>query len=225
MNGIHDLGGMHGMGPVVREEHEPWFHTEWERRAFAITLAAGFLGTWNLDQSRYARELMPPADYLASTYYEHWLFGLEVLLVETGLVKREEIEARTSGGATAVATPRDPTLRVLKAADVARVLRTGGKARVDADVPARFKVRDPVIARNVHPIGHTRVPRYVRGRRGVIDRDHGVFVFPDTHAMAQDPKPQHVYSIRFAARALWGPAAASRDSVYVDLWDDYLDPA
>lgn len=225
MNGIHDLGGMHGMGPVEREEHEPWFHTEWERRAFAITLAAGFLGEWNLDQSRYARELMPPADYLASTYYEHWLFGLETLLAAHRLVTREEIEARMSGATTAVSKPKDPTLRVLGSADVAKVLRTGGKARVAVEAPARFTVDDAVVARNVHPAGHTRMPRYVRGRRGVIDRDHGVFIFPDTHAMSQDPKPQHVYSVRFAARELWGPEASPRDSVYVDLWDDYLDRA
>jgi nitrile hydratase subunit beta len=94
MNGVHDLGGMHGMGPIVREPDEPVFHHEWERRAFAITLAAGFLGEWNIDMGRYAREQMPPAEYLATTYYEHWLFGLEQLLVERGLLSREEIDVR-----------------------------------------------------------------------------------------------------------------------------------
>jgi nitrile hydratase len=96
MNGIHDLGGMHGMGPIEREPDEPVFHHEWERRAFAITLAAGFLGEWNIDTGRHAREQMPPAEYLATTYYEHWLFGLERLLVERGLLSRAEIDARVA---------------------------------------------------------------------------------------------------------------------------------
>jgi nitrile hydratase len=96
MNGAHDMGGMHGMGPIVREENEPVFHHEWERRAFAITMAAGFLGEWNIDMTRYARENMPPADYLGSTYYEHWLFGLEWLLAQRGLVTRAEIDARVA---------------------------------------------------------------------------------------------------------------------------------
>jgi nitrile hydratase len=96
VNGIHDMGGMHGMGPIVREEHEPVFHHEWERRAFAITMAAGFLGEWNIDMSRYAREQMPPAEYLASSYYEHWLWGLERLLVEKGLLTQAEIDARVA---------------------------------------------------------------------------------------------------------------------------------
>jgi nitrile hydratase len=94
MNGAHDMGGMHGLGPIVREDPEPWFHEEWERRAFALTLAAGFLGKWNLDMSRYAREQMPAAEYLATSYYEHWLWGLERLLVDKGLLTREEIDAR-----------------------------------------------------------------------------------------------------------------------------------
>ena len=96
MNGIHDMGGMHGLGPIVREADEPVFHAAWERRAFAITMAAGFLGEWNIDMSRHARELMPPAEYLASSYYEHWLWGLEHLLVEKGLLTVEEIEARVA---------------------------------------------------------------------------------------------------------------------------------
>jgi nitrile hydratase len=225
MNGIHDLGGMHGLGPVVAEVDEPAFHEEWERRAFAITLGAGFLGAWNLDESRYAREQMAPATYLATTYYEHWLFGLEQLLAKYALVGADEVEARLADRPTPMVRPPDPALRVLKAADVDRVLRKGGKARVDADVPPRFTPGDRVVARNVHPIGHTRLPRYVRGRQGVIDRDHGVFIFPDTHAMRHDPNPQHVYSVRFTAQELWGPAASARDRVHVDLWDDYLVPA
>jgi nitrile hydratase subunit beta len=218
MNGIHDLGGMHGMGPVGIERDEPVFHTPWEARAFALTLACGFLGRWSIDMGRYAREQMPPAEYLATTYYEHWLFGLEKLLVEQGLADADELATGRARGAA-------DGLHAVRAADVARLLRNRRAARVDADVAPKFRAGDRVVARNDHPAGHTRLPRYARGRRGVIDRDHGVFIFADTNAMRREPKPQHCYSVRFAARELWGPAASARDSVYVDLWDDHLDPA
>ena len=218
MNGIHDMGGMHGLGPIAREEREPVFHYEWERRAFALTVAAGFSGEWNIDMARHARERIPPARYLASSYYEKWLLGLELLLLEKGLVTRDEIETGRRHG---MASPK----RILKAADVGRVLLKGGPARLPDSVPPRFKPGDRVVARNLNPVGHTRLPRYVRGKRGAIDRDYGVFIFPDTHAMGQGKKPQHLYSVRFAARDLWGPEASPHDAVYVDLWDDHLDSA
>jgi nitrile hydratase len=116
-------------------------------------------------------------------------------------------------------------MRVLEAGSVEKVLRTGGSARVDREIPPRFRPGDRVRARTINPVGHTRLPRYARAREGVIDRDHGVFVFPDTHAAGQGAKPQRVYSVRFAARDLWGAGASPRDAVYIDLWDDYLDPA
>ena len=224
MNGVHDMGGTHGLGPVEPEPNEPVFHYEWERRAFAITLASGFLGKWNLDMSRFARERMPGPEYLATTYYEHWLWGLEQLLVEKGLLTREEIAAREAGRALPVTPPPEP-LRALPAAEVGETLRRGGAHRVNVDVPPRFTVGDPVVARNMHPLGHTRLPRYARGKRGVVDRDYGVHVFPDAHASGLGKKPQHVYSVRFAAQELWGPEASARDAIYIDLWDDYLDPA
>ncbi len=115
--------------------------------------------------------------------------------------------------------------RVLRAADVGKVLLKGGPARLADDVPPRFKAGDRVVARNLNPTGHTRLPRYARGKRGIVDRDHGVFVFPDAHAMGQGKKPQHCYSVRFTTRELWGPQASPRDVVYIDLWDDHLDPA
>jgi nitrile hydratase len=230
MNGVHDMGGMHGMGPVVAEKSEPVFHHEWERRAFALTVATGFLGKWNIDMSRYAREQMPPAEYLATSYYEHWLWGLEKLLEDAELLTRAEIDARLRAAerpaaATLGTRPVSRGVRVLKAPDVERVLRSRKTARVDADVPPRFKVGDAVVTRNIHPIGHTRLPRYARGKRGVIAEDHSVWVFPDTHAAEQDPKPQHCYSVRFTARELWGAQGGCRDRIYIDLFDDYLDPA
>jgi len=221
VNGVHDLGGMHGFGPVEREADEPVFHAEWERRAFALTLAMGAWGRWSLDMARHSRERMPPHEYLAAGYYERWLWGLETLLVEHGFLSREELDRRAERPRTA--RPIEPG--ALRAADVPRLLGNRRAARLDDPVAPRFRAGDRVVARNLHPAGHTRLPRYVRGRQGVVDRDHGVFIFPDTHAAGLGRKPQHVYSVRFAARELWGPEAPPRDAVYADLWDDYLDPA
>jgi nitrile hydratase beta subunit len=218
MNGAHDLGGMHGFGPVEIEKNEAVFHLPWEKRAFALTLASGFHGKWNLDMSRYAREQMPPAEYLATTYYEHWLFGLQKLLVEQELITANEL-------LTGRAETRKSAARAVRAAEVEPLLRKRRAARLDDDVPPRFQAGDRVVARNIHPTGHTRLPRYARGRCGAIDRDHGVFIFADTHAMSRDRKPQHCYSVRFAARELWGPTVSACDSVFIDLWDDHLDPA
>jgi nitrile hydratase len=226
MNGVHDLGGMHGFGPVVIEPDEPVFHTEWERWTFALTLAMGAWRRWNLDMSRHAREQMPPAEYLATSYYEHWLWGLERLLERHGFLTPADLDRRVREGVDpdrpGVVEPLAGTLRV---DGVPRLLRNRRAARLDDPVPPKFKKGDEVVARSMNPPGHTRVPRYVRGRRGVIDRDHGVFIFPDTHAAGLGRKPQHVYSVRFAARELWGSDGHPRDAVYVDLWDDYLDPA
>mgnify|MGYP001488426165 CR=1 FL=1 len=218
MNGVHDMGGMHGMGPVEIEKDEPVFHAEWEAHTYALTIACGSHRKWNIDMSRHSRERMPPADYLAATYYERWLFGLRTLLVEQGLVTARELE---TGRARGHADPAG----VLRAAQVKDFLANRIRARVDVEAAPRFRAGQSVVARNSHPAGHTRLPRYARGRRGVIDRDYGVFIFPDTNAMTRERKPQHLYGVRFAARELWGPAASARDSVYVNLWDDHLDPA
>jgi nitrile hydratase beta subunit len=223
VNGVHDMGGMHGLGPLEIEPEEPWFHHEWERRAFALTLAAGFLGEWNIDMTRHARERMPGAEYLAATYYEKWLWGLERLLVERGLVPPTELDARLQDAGAPVRRTGHP--RVLTAQNVEPLLKKGGTARVNQTTPARFAPGDRVVARNINPTGHTRLPRYARGRAGIVDRDHGVFVFADSHAMDQGPQPQHLYSVRFAARELWGLEAGKRDAVYVDLWDAHLDAA
>jgi nitrile hydratase len=224
MNGVHDLGGMHGFGPVVLEPDEPVFHAEWERRAFALTVAMGGWRRWNLDMSRDSREQMPPAEYLATSYYEHWLWGLERLLERHGFLSRAEIDRQVKQGLSREPNAAQPQTGALRREDVPRLLRNRRAARLDDPVPPKLKAGDEVLARNVNPTGHTRIPRYVRGRRGVIDRDHGVFVFPDTHAAGLGPKPQHVYSVRFTAAELWGPDGHARDAVYVDLWDDYLDP-
>ena len=224
MNGAHDLGGMHGFGPVVAEPDEPVFHAPWERRALGLVLAMGAWRRWNLDMSRSAREQMPPAAYLATSYYEHWLFGLLRLLGEHGFVTPEELE-RVQRGEPGASGPAEVQDGALRPEGVPLLVGNRRSARLEDPVPPEFRVGQTVLTRNIHPQGHTRLPRYVRGRRGLVAIDHGVFAFPDTHAAGEGAKPQHVYSVRFAARELWGPAASARDSVYVDLWDDYLEAA
>jgi nitrile hydratase subunit beta len=219
MNGVHDMGGMHGMGSITAEREEPVFHHEWEARIFAMNRAMGAWGKWNRDASRHSRELIPPAEYLRMSYYERWLAGLVELLAQSGLTTRSEIE---SGVPTPDSKKALPALTVDKAL---ALVANGQPASRPANVTARFQVGQRVRARNMHPVGHTRLPRYTRGKFGTIAHDHGVFVFPDTNAHFLGETPQHVYSVCFAARELWGAQASEKDSVYVDLWDDYLEPA
>lgn len=219
MNGAHDMGGLHRFGPIQTEGPEPVFHQPWERRVFALTLAAGFLGRWTLDMARYAREDRHPLDYLASSYYELWLKGLERLLVERGVVDAAELEvARPLAGRPAgVRTAPD-------AVETAAILRRGASARRAEGMSPRFRVADRVRVRDLNTGGHTRAPRYCRGRCGIVERDHGIFVFPDTNARDMGERPQHLYSVRFDAHTLWGDGAAENTVVCIDLWDDYLDP-
>ncbi|HKS95443.1 MAG TPA: nitrile hydratase subunit beta [Terriglobia bacterium] len=219
MNGIHDMGGMQDMGGVRYEKNEPVFHERWEGRVFAMYLAGGAWGKWTLDAARYERELIPPADYLRMSYYEKWLDGLMELLVKRGLLSEKEAESGTPEAKSQKATPP------LTAGMVLPMLAKGHPARRDVAVVSNFQVGEKVRARNINPVTHTRLPRYARGKVGIVERDQGVFVFPDTNALYLGEKPQHVYSVRFAARELWGDAAQPRDAVYIDLWDDYLERA
>jgi len=219
VNGVHDMGGMHGMGAVRPESGEPVFHHRWEARVFALARAMGAFGRWNIDASRHQRELIPAAEYLRMSYYEKWLTGLTGLLLKHGLITEEEL---ASGKPTPGRAKEQPAL---PAAMVAGFIARGVPASRSSSRPPRFRPGQPVRARNLNPLGHTRLPRYVRGKAGTIDRVQGVFVLPDTHAHFQGEHPQHVYSVRFEARELWGGDAAPRDAVYVDLWEEYLDAA
>ena len=220
MNGIHDMGGMQDMGPVQREESEPVFHQPWEGRVFAMNRALAAWGKWNIDAGRYGIELLPPADYLQMSYYEKWLARNLELLVKSGLVTREELETGEPSPGSQKATPP------LSAAAVSTVAGLRGNfMRPDVDAKARFEVGQPVRARNINPVGHTRLPRYARGKRGLVARGHGIFVFPDTNAHFLGEQPQHLYSVRFPAQELWGEDASPRDSVYIDMWESYLDHA
>ena len=222
MNGAHDLGGMHGYGPInpEPEAEEPVFHAAWEKRVFGLNLAAGALGRWNIDISRYARERQHPVDYLRHTYYENWLAGLEKLLVEKGLVTAEELAAGKAAGPADEGTRK----RLLTAEKVAAALGQGSPVAMAIDTAPRFKPGDRVRALNRHPTGHTREPRYVRGRVGVIHEHYGAHIFPDRSAEGTK-EGRHLYNVRFEASELWGEHAAGRSAVHVDLWEDYLEPA
>ncbi len=217
MNGVHDMGGMQDMGPIEYEKNEPVFHERWEAKAYALNRAMGAWQKWNIDASRHQRELLPPADYLRMSYYESWIARLAGLLVQSGLVTRTEIETGRPAPGSTKATPP------LTADMVAETIHKGSPASRNVPAVPRFKTGQRVRARNIHPAGHTRLPRYARGKTGTIVRDHGVFVFPDTNAHFLGEKPQHLYSVRFGAPELWGVGAPPRDAVYIDLWEDYLE--
>ena len=217
MNGIHDMGGMQNMRPLVYEKDEPVFHAPWEGRVYTIRRAMSAWQKWTTDHARHAIELIPPADYLRMSYYERWLVSSIELMIKAGLITRAEVESGKPAPGSAKATPP------LKAANVSAALVRPKVARPDAVAVPRFKKGERVRARNMHPIGHTRLPRYARGKAGMIHLDHGIYVFPDTIVAGLGEKPQHVYSVRFEAQALWGPQASPRHAVYLDLWDDYLE--
>lgn len=216
MNGAHDMGGAMGFGPVVPEADEPAFHAEWERRAFAATIAMGFTGQWNIDMSRSAREDVPPGQYLGSSYYEVWFNALERLLIERGLATPEEI---TSGHAL---VPPKPGIRAVPREGVAPALARGAPSLRDVSAPARFAAGDRVRTVVMNPVHHTRLPRYARGKPGTVIALHGAHVFPDTHARGLGEQPQWLYTVEFSAQDLWGPQSTA-SSVCVDCWESYLE--
>lgn len=219
MNGAQDLGGMMGFGRIDREADEPWFHADWERRALGLTLAMGATGQWTIDMSRAARESLHPADYLSSSYYEIWTKGLEKLVLRQGLVTEDELAAGHALG------PPKPVARVLKAETVPAALAKGSPCERPAQTPARFAVGDRVLTRVMHPAGHTRLPRYARGKRGFVERVHGAHVFPDSSAAGQGENPQWLYTVRFSGPELWGEEADPNLVVSIDAWESYLEPA
>jgi nitrile hydratase len=213
MNGAHDVGGMQDMGPIRAEHNEPVFHKEWERRVFALFNAVDV--EWPYRRTQI--ELIPPADYLRMSYYERWLTALPQILIKTGMVTPAEIESGIA--VSGIATGH----HVLTAAEVAtwNVPDTSPKLTATAHFRAGQRVR----ARNLNPAGHTRLPRYVRGKVGTIERDGDVEELQDSDIQGLGPKQQHVYTVRFAARELWGDQASPHDYVYVALWEGYLESA
>lgn len=224
MNGVHDMGGLQGFGPVELESDEPLFHADWERRALGLTLAMGATGQWNIDLSRSARETLPPATYLGSSYYEIWIRGLEKLMLQRGLISDAELQRGE------LIEPPQPVARVLRAADVDAALARGSPTTRPAAGPARFAVGDRVRAFNVHPQGHTRLPRYVRGHTGTVTLVHGSHVYADRHASTApgepfDARPEWLYTVAFNGQDLWGASAEPGTCISVDAWEPYLEAA
>lgn len=218
MNGAADVGGMMGFGAISRPSDEPNFHHEWERHAFAVTLAMGATGSWTLDESRFARETLPPAVYYSSSYYQIWERALEKLMLERGLLTEREL-------ATGKVESRTPVARTLAAEDVDKVLAKGAPTGRKAAAAARFKLGDRIRAKNMHPLTHTRLPRYLRGHTGEIVRVHGVHVFPDSNADGRGEDPQWLYAVRFSAQELWGEDHSAKDTITADCWEPYLEAA
>jgi nitrile hydratase subunit beta len=218
MNGAQDLGGMMGFGPVRPEKDEPVFHTDWERRACAITIAAGALGRWGLDESRFTRENLAPAEYLGKVYYDVWITALEKLCLRHGLLTHEEL---ASGRAE---TPRAAAPAVTRER-IAQAIAKGSPYDRPPAAPAAFAKGQRVRARVMNPAGHTRLPRYARGRTGEIVALRGAFVYPDVNAERGGENPQWLYTVRFSARELWGPQGEARGAVMIDAFEPYLEPA
>jgi nitrile hydratase len=218
MDGIHDMGGMHGFGKVEPEPNEPVFHAAWEAHCLALNRAMGYTGIWTIDQTRAGIEELPPDVYLTSSYYKKWAVRLENLVVARGLAGADEIEA---GHAL---RPGKPLKRKLAAADVANTLTRGSYSR-PAAAPARFAPGDRVRTKNIHPPTHTRLPRYARDKIGVIEAIRGCHVFPDTAAVGQGEDPQWLYTVLFEGRELWGDSAEPSLKVSIEAFEPYLEPA
>jgi nitrile hydratase len=218
MDGIHDMGGMHGFGKVEPEQNEPVFHAPWEARSLALNRAMGYTGIWTIDQTRAGIENLPPDLYLSASYYAKWAIRLENLVIERGLVDADEIEA---GHAL---RPGKTLKRTLKAADVPNTLSRGSYTR-PSNAPARFKVGDRARTKNIHPVTHTRLPRYARDRVGVIEAIRGCHVFPDAAAIGKGDDPQWLYTVLFDGHELWGENADPSLKVSIEAFEPYLDPA
>ena len=212
MNGIHDMGGMHGMGPIQHDKNEPVYHADWESRVDAMFQA--LRGKAGL--SRPFRERVPPSDYLRMSYYELWYVAMVEQLISAGLVTRDEVKSGRP------LEPKATSTRAYTAAEAVALITRAQSTRQNVSLAARFEVGQRVRARKINPVGHTRLPRYARGRLGIVERIWGVFPIPDAGAGG---KPQTLYSIRFSARELWGEQSAPQDAVYIDMWDNYLEPA
>lgn len=215
MNGPHDMGGFTGFGPVIAEPDEPVFHTAWERRAFAINVAMGMTGSWNIDEARHARERVESLQYWSSSYYEYRQYGLEMQLAERGLATPDEIATGR------MSVPPSAVKRVATAAMIPAILGSGGPATRPSNRPQGFAIGDKIRARNITPEGHTRLVRYARGRVGEVVLVHGTHVLPDSSAHGKGDDPHWLYTVRFTAKELWGKDTP--DSVCIDLWEPYLE--
>ena len=208
-----------GFGPVQPHDNDGVFHADWERRAMGISLLSPPMAPWPIDETRHARESLHPAQYYSSSYFEIWIRALEGILLRRGFVTAAEL---------AIGHPSNPgpkPFRVLSSDDAEAMVAKGSPYdRPLAEAP-RFAVCDRVRTRNMHPTGHTRLPRYARGKVGVVDEVHGGFVFPDSNAHSRGEAPQRLYTILFTGMELWGANTDPGLSVSIDAFEAYLEPA
>lgn len=214
MDGVHDMGGMDGFGKVEPEPNEPVFHHRWEGRVLAMSRAVSLFRNWTIDTSRYVVEMLSPTVYLTSSYYERWFLRDVRLLTEQELIDSDEVEAGRA------LRPGKNLNRRFTQADVETVTRRSSYGR---PAPARFKIGDRVRAKNIHPMTHTRLPRYARGHVGVVERLHGAHVFPDSVTTGKGEDPQWLYTVRFDARELWGADADPKLKVSIEAFEPYLE--
>ncbi len=226
MNGVHDLGGTDGLGPVPVPESEPVFRADWEKAAlamFSMSFRAGFFG---VDAFRYGIEQMHPAAYLLAPYYEHWRHTVEHYGIAKGVLDEAEIDKRMQYYLENPDAPMperdDPDLMAF----VDWAVQNGVSAARPSDKPAKFAVGDRVTVIDDAPRGHTRKARYIRGKTGVIEMAHGTMIYPDSAGNGGPEAPEHVYTVKFTNEELWGAEAAERGGVvYFDVWEPYIVPA
>ena len=223
MNGVHDLGGTDGMGPVVVPEYEPVWRAEWEKAAFALFATNFRAGLFGVDAFRYGIEQMPPAEYLTSPYYEHWEHTAEYYAAKAGVIDEAELDARTQYYLEHPDEPlpdrKDPELMEF----VDQAVKHGAPARRESDKAPAFAVGDRVTVVADSPKGHTRKAGYVRGRTGVIEMAHGTFIYPDSAGNGGGDAPEHVYTVKFTNAELWGADYAEPNGVvYFDVWEPYI---
>jgi nitrile hydratase subunit beta len=218
MDGIHDMGGMDGFGKVIPEPNEPVFHHPWEAGTMAMSRSMGASGTWNIDMARYGIELLAPHVYLTSSYYKRWFLRLQQTLLQNTLVDADEIAA-----GHALRPGKLLKRGKFSETDVERVMTRGSFGRTQP-APARFKPGDRVRARNIHPTTHTRLPRYVRGHPGTVERLHGCHVFPDSVVLGKGEDPQWLYTVCFEGQELWGADADPTLTVSIEAFEPYLEP-
>jgi nitrile hydratase len=218
MNGVHDMGGMHGFGKVEPDADEHPFHALWEGRVLAMQRALRFANAWNIDMSRDAIERQPPRRYLAASYYERWLMAMELNAVEKGLIDADELAAGRA------LRPGRLVAHTMTQDDLRRPLTRGSFSRPPSQ-EARFKPGDRVRMKNINPPTHTRLPRYVRGHAGVIEAVRGCHVFPDSVVTGHGEDPQWLYTVVFNGRELWGAHADPTTKVSVEAFEPYLESA
>jgi nitrile hydratase len=221
VNGIHDLGGMHGMGELPFEANEPVFHEEWEKKVFGLVILVTTAGLYTSDESRYATEQIPALRYLASPYYLHWLDAMERVLLEKGVASRQELVSGRSE--TPLSSSLAAKLKPPAVDEIFSICTASISITREAEVAPKYNVGARIRARNVNPKTHTRLPRYVRGHVGTITSVPGCFPYADSRAIGKGDHPQHVYTIRFEGAELWGLEARSKDAVYLDLYETYIE--